>query len=462
MNASLPPTRILVIDDEANMRRVLEIMLARGGHDVLTAENGLEALALLEKQGIDLIISDMRMPGMDGLALLQRLREKGSAVPVIVVTAHGTIDSAVEAMRNGAVDYLLRPFDIDALELSIARILRDAQRNQQISYLREEIERDWGVLIGSGTAMERVREAVRQVAPTKAAVLITGETGTGKEIVARAVHGASPRKNNLFVPVNCAAIPRDILEAELFGYEKGAFTGATKERIGKFEMADGGTLFLDEVTEMPIELQAKLLRFLQDNTLERIGSNRSIQLDIRVVAASNRDPRAAIAQGLLREDLYYRLNVFPINLPPLRERVGDIGQLIDHFLVKHDAANQLGRLGGTTIEKMARYSWPGNVRELENLVERALILCGGEALEDRHFSLPVEATGARSIAPETADALSPAVEPMQAAVERLEALLISGALKTAGGNKAKAAALLDISERSLWYKLKKFMPNLDS
>ena len=458
MNDVLPSSRILIVDDEANMRRVLEIMLARGGHQVFTAENGVEALALLEKQGVDLIITDMRMPHMDGLGLLQRLRENGGEVPVIVVTAHGTIDSAVEAMRNGAVDYLLRPFDIEALELSIARILRSAQRDQQIHYLREEIERGWGTLVGAGPAMERVREAIRQVAPTKATVLITGETGTGKEMVARAVHAASPRKDNLFVPVNCAAIPRDILEAELFGYEKGAFTGATKERVGKFEMADGGTLFLDEITEMPIELQAKLLRFLQDNALERIGSNRSIQLDIRVVAASNRDPRAAIAAGLLREDLYYRLNVFPISLPSLRERASDIGQLIDHFLIKHGAAGQVGRFSDATMDRLGRYRWPGNVRELENHVERALILCGGLPIEERHFSLPMDTSDMHGTNALLVNSSESGIEKMQLAVERLEASLIAKALEATGDNKAKAAALLDISERSLWYKLKKQRP----
>jgi len=458
MNAPLAKTRILVVDDEANMRRVLEIMLARGGHEVLTAQDGAQALALLETQKADLVISDMRMPGMDGLTLLQRLREKGNATPVIMVTAHGTIDSAVEAMRDGAVDYLLRPFDIEALELSIARILREAQNARQIGYLREEIGRGWGTLVGSGKALDAVREAIFQVAPTKAAVLVTGETGTGKEMVARAVHEASPRRDYLFVPVNCAAIPRDILEAELFGYEKGAFTGASRERVGKFEMANNGTLFLDEITEMPIELQAKLLRFLQDNTLERIGSNRAIQLDIRVVAASNRDPREAIRQGMLREDLYYRLNVFPIALLPLRERRDDIAPLVAHFLLKHGALPRQGGVDAETLETLRAYRWPGNVRELENLVERALILCGGKALEARHFSLPQSEPGDRVAATESGPPASPVLEPLQPAVDRLEAALIAAALEQSRGNKAKAAALLEISERSLWYKLKKLLP----
>jgi two-component system response regulator AtoC len=294
--------RVLVVDDEAKMQRVLEIMLKRMGHDVVCAGNGHEALAALEQTPCDLIISDLRMPGMTGIELLQALRGQGNDVPVIIMTAYGTIESAVEAMKLGACEYIVRPFDVGALELTVNRVLTAGQIRRQNAFLRSEVDRGWGEFVGSSPAMQKIYESIRRVAPSKTTVLITGETGTGKELVARAIHRASPRADALFVPINCAAIPHDILESELFGYEKGAFTGAVKERIGKFEMADGGTLFLDELTEMPMTLQAKLLRVLQENEIERLGGNRRIPIDVRIIAATNRDPRQAIADDRLRED----------------------------------------------------------------------------------------------------------------------------------------------------------------
>jgi len=449
---------VLVVDDEAHMRRVLEIMLQKAGHTVFAAGNGMEALEILRDNAVDLIITDMRMPQMDGLTLLTRLRAEGMEVPVIVITAHGTIESAVEAMKFGAIDYILRPFDIEALELSIARVLGEANLARQNNYLREQLNHGWDAFIGTGKKMQSVYELIRQVAPTKAPVLITGETGTGKELAARAIHNASPRSGNLFVPINCAAIPADILEAELFGYEKGAFTGAVKDRIGKFELANEGTVFLDELAEMPLALQAKLLRFLQDNALERLGGNRTIQLDIRVIAATNRDPQKAIAEGKLREDLYYRLNVFPIQLPPLRERLEDLPQLISHFVSKH--GTRAASASDELIRHLQEYHWPGNVRELENVVERALILGGGAALRLEHFPLygkpgPVAeaqptASGARRDAAPTTS--------LGSAVEALETEMIVHALRQSNGSKPRAAALLEISERALWYKIKKYLP----
>ncbi len=449
---------VLVVDDEAHMRRVLDIMLRKAGHTVFAAANGVEALQILQDNAIDLIITDMRMPQMDGLTLLTRLRAEGREVPVIVITAHGTIESAVEAMKFGAIDYILRPFDIEALELSIARVLGEANLARQNSYLREQLNQGWDAFIGTGRKMQAVYELIRQVAPTKAPVLITGETGTGKELAARAIHNASSRRDNLFVPINCAAIPADILEAELFGYEKGAFTGAVKDRMGKFELANAGTVFLDELAEMPLALQAKLLRFLQDNALERLGGNRTIQLDIRVIAATNRDPQKAIAEGKLREDLYYRLNVFPIQLPPLRERIEDLPQLVSHFVAKH------GARAASASEELTRhlrdYHWPGNVRELENVVERALILGGGATLKLEHF--PLYGKTRASIEP-TSNFDAPRRDPepitaLAAAVDALETEMIVHALRQANGSKPKAAALLEISERALWYKIKKYLP----
>ncbi|WP_018608915.1 sigma-54-dependent transcriptional regulator [Uliginosibacterium gangwonense] len=449
----MPEHYILIVDDEPHMRRVLEIMLHQAGHQVHVAGNGLEALKILRTHAIDLVITDMRMPEMDGLELLVRMREDGMETPVIIITAHGSVESAVEAMKQGASDYLLRPFDIDALELVIARVLNTKEVARQNSFMREELNRGWDAFVGSSPAMQAVYELIRQVAPTKTSVMISGETGTGKELAARAIHNASPRHGKLFVPINCAAIPAEMLEAELFGHEKGAFTGAAKERIGKFELANEGTLFLDEITEMPMALQAKLLRVLQENTLERLGSNRSIPLDIRLIAATNRDPREAIRDNRLREDLYYRINVFSINLPPLRERKEDIAHLAMHFITKHGHRTQGVELGAGIVERLQAYDWPGNVRELENITERALVLSGNGPLKPAHFPLdPTPKTATPAPGP---DSPTP-IGPMAPVVEALEARMIFDALAQTGGSKPKAAALLDISERTLWYKLKKY------
>ena len=436
------------------MGRLLELMLHGMGHEVLSARNGVQALALFRENAVDLIITDLRMPEMDGLELLARLREQGSDVPVMVITAYGTIETAVTAMKHGACDYILRPFDLDALMLAIERALKGADVARQNAFLREEIERGWDAFVGTSKPMQAVYELIQQVGPSKASVLLIGETGTGKELAARAVHNASPRSGRLFVPINCAAIPADILESELFGYEKGAFTGAVKERIGKFELADGGTIFLDELTEMPMPLQAKLLRVLQENTVERLGGNRVLELDIRIIGATNRDPMQAVREGKLREDLYYRVNVFSIELPPLRERVEDIAGLVDHFIAKHGKAS--GHIGITAVAlaRLQRYSWPGNVRELENMVERAMIVSGGAELDEQHFLLGPKAQERTVRSDASADGAARMV-PLEQAVDELETRLIGEALALAEGNKAKAAAMLAISERKLWYKLKK-------
>jgi two-component system, NtrC family, response regulator AtoC len=450
--------QILVADDEPKMRRVLEIMLQKMGHRVLAAGNGVEALALFQANSVDLVITDLRMPEMDGIELLAALRAQASDVPVMVITAHGTIETAVAAMKHGACDYILRPFDIDVVELAVERVLNGAAVAQQNAFLRQEIERGWDAFVGTSEPMRAVYELIQRVGPSKASVLITGETGTGKELAARALHHASPRRDKLFVPINCAAIPADILESELFGYEKGAFTGAVKERVGKFELADGGTIFLDELTEMPLPLQAKLLRVLQENTIERLGGNRVIELDLRVIAATNRNPLESVRESTLREDLYYRVNVFSIELPPLRARTEDIAGLVEHFIVKHGHSTATTRLTPQALERLRDYDWPGNVRELENMVERALILSGGGTLDEQHFLLNPRAADNKP-RPATASAESQkAPPPLNQAVEDLEARLIDEALAQAEGNKAKAAALLDISERTLWYKLKKYRP----
>lgn len=440
---------VLVVDDEAKMQRVLEIMLKRMGHEVACAGNGEEAMQIMKSFPADLLISDLRMPGISGTELLRILREQGNEVPVIIMTAYGTIESAVEAMKLGACDYIIRPFDVDALELAINRILATGQMRQQNDFLRHEVEKGWGEFVGNSAPMQKVYDLIRQVAPGKTTVLITGETGTGKELVARAIHRASPRQSALFVPINCAAIPADILESELFGYVKGAFTGASKDRVGKFEMADGGTLFLDELTEMPLPLQAKLLRVLQENIIERLGSNRAIPIDVRIVAATNRDPRQAIGDGRLREDLYYRVNVFNIALPPLRERKDDIPALAASFLSSQNSTHGVSAAAMTCLQD---YSWPGNVRELQNVIERAAVLCRSGEIDVK--DLPQEMTAVKV----GVDASGPdafASLELNPAVEKLEESMIRAALSQAGNNKSKAARLLDISERTLWYKLKK-------
>jgi two-component system response regulator AtoC len=455
MNA-MHGARVLVVDDEPNARRMLEILLFKLGCEVRTAADGKVALELLRDSAVDLVVTDLNMPELDGLGLLTALRAEGNAVPVIVVTAYGTVESAVAAMKQGAFDYLIRPLDLDQVELVVRRALDRQRIVRENVFLRDEMDRGWEEFVGQSEGMRQVYELIRQVAPSRASVLAVGETGTGKELAARAVHRLSGR-SGLFVPINCAAIPAEILESELFGYAKGAFTGAHKDRVGKFELADGGTLFLDEITEMSPALQAKLLRVLQENTIDRLGCNRPIPVDIRIVAATNRAPREAVREGALREDVFYRLNVFGIQLPPLRERREDIPLLAAHFLEKYGI--QLGCGAGGLTEAagraLAAYAWPGNVRELENMMERAAVLSRGAPVETRHLPLEVAAPEP-SAAPGPAPVFAGGDLDLEKQVEALEKRLLAQALAEAGDNKAKAARLLKVSERTLWYKLKKY------
>jgi two-component system response regulator AtoC len=459
--------RVLIVDDEPKMQRILEIMLTKMGHKPLLAGNGREALDLVHTDSVDLVISDLQMPIMDGLELLKHLRGQGNDIPCIIITAYGTVETAVEAMKHGACDYIIRPFDVHAVELAITRALALKHIQQENAFLREEAGKGWGEFIGRSPAMSTVYEMIQQVAQSKTNVLIVGETGTGKELVARAVHQASPRCNALFVPVNCAAIPGDLLESEMFGYAKGAFTGAVKDKPGKFEIAQGGTLFLDEITEMNPTLQAKLLRVLQENVFERLGSNDPINMDVRIIAATNNDPMEAIRQQKLREDLYYRIQVFSIELPPLRERPEDISLLAGHFIQK--LAGKLGisspmGLAPDAIEHLQAYRWPGNVREMENVMERAMVLSRGQMIDICHFPREIvlaaeesaqhaQDDGTITDVAETDGLAGFALEP---AVERLERQFIASALQSSAGNKTKAARILEISERTLWYKLKKY------
>ena len=445
--------RILIVDDETRMRRVLEIMLGKMGYRTDGAANGREALQQIEQQLFDLIITDLRMPEMDGLALLHALHERGCEIPAIVVTAYGSVETAVDAMQHGASDYIIRPFDKQTVELAIKRALSFGQVQRQNRYLRDELDAGWADFIGNSAPMRALYATIQQVAPTGSTVLITGATGTGKELVARAIHQAS-NQEGLFVPLNCAAVPESMLESELFGHVRGAFTGAERDHAGQFEAADGGTLFLDEITEMPVHLQPKLLRALQEKRTERLGSNQAVDIDARIIAASNREPREAIDAGRLREDLYYRLNVFHIALPPLCERREDIPLLARHFAEKTAASSGLGEAGVSPAaqQQLLDYHWPGNVRELSNVIERAVILAQGSVIEPTHLPVELSATAPPgSTLPPSTDNLA---LPQQ--VETLERGLILAALERSAGNMAAAARLLHISERSLWYKVKKY------
>ncbi len=457
--------RILVVDDEPKMRRLLEIMLTQMGYSVFMAEDGEDALTFLTEQDVDLVITDLKMPRKNGLELLRELREQNDDVAVILVTAYGTVETAVEAMKFGASDYIVRPFELEDIEATIKRALKLSQVQRENRYLKQQVDKGWGGFIGHSPAMQQVYTLIQQVARTKTSVMIQGETGTGKELVARAIHRASPRADQLFVSINCAAIPADILESELFGHSKGAFTGASKDRVGKFELAAGGTLFLDEITEMDFNLQAKLLRVLQERRLERVGSNRSIDVDLRVIAASNRNPKQAIAEQKLREDLFYRLNVFSIELPPLRNRDEDIILLATHFIQKYTAEFGFAFKGLEPDAEtcLLHYAWPGNVRELENMMERAVVLSGNQAISVEHLPPEISMNVQESAegGPHLETSVESSFEDMALIpkVEQLEKQLIQQALAKTGDNKAKAAQLLQISERSLWYKLKKYQDN---
>ena len=449
--------RILVVDDEDKMRRLLELALTGLGHLVVKAGDGEEALERGAEAPFDLVLTDLRMPRLDGLGLLRSLRERGDTTPVVVLTAHGSVESAVEAMKLGAVDYLIRPFEMATLELTVARALSMHQVQRENLFLRDEVQRGWGEFIGQGPAMQALYQLIRQVAPARSSVFVVGETGTGKELIARAIHHESGR-GGLFVPINCAAIPAELLESELFGHRKGAFTGADRDRMGRFEVASGGTLFLDEITEMPLALQSKLLRVLQDGRVERLGGHTPIEVDLRVLAATNRDPQQAVAAGQLRADLYYRLNVVRVDAPPLRERREDVPLLAGHFLERY--SRELGRappaLGPDALDQLGSYAWPGNVRELENMMERAVVLARGNRIDAA--DLPREVCASR---PDTTPAAAAMADPMtnlslQPQIEALELRLIQAALQRSGDNKSVAARLLEISERSLWYKLKKY------
>ena len=450
---------ILVVEDDEALRDALLITLEAAGHHPSGADGGPAALALIEKQNFQMVVSDLRMSPMDGLQLLGEIRTRKPGLPVLLMTAFGDVDKAVAAMRGGACDFMLKPFEPKALLDQIER------------YAVPPVAE--GVIASDQRTREIMLLAAR-VARTDATVLLTGESGTGKEVFARYIHDQSQRAKGPFVAINCAAIPDNLLEATLFGHEKGAFTGAQSAQAGKFEQADGGTLLLDEISEMPLGLQAKLLRVLQEREVERVGGKKPVPVDIRVVATSNRNMAAEAAAGRFREDLYYRLNVFPLAIPALRERPGDIVPLARHFLAMHGARlGRTARVGATAAAKLAAHTWPGNVRELENVMQRALILAPGDTIEADHLLLPNEVSGQQiqtmvapvpafaAVLPASTFAVAetpqvPVATGVPANMKDLERQHILETLAKVGGSRKKAIELLGISERTLRYKLKQY------
>jgi two-component system response regulator AtoC len=451
--------QILVVDDEPNLRRVLSAQLARDGYEVLTAEDGEAGLELLREHHVDLIITDLRMPKVDGMELLRQALTMDPDLPVVMITAHGTVDTAVEALKLGAFDYVTKPFDQAEVRTIVrkalaTRELADRDASHDPAAVSETFR--FGI-IGRSPAIQDVCAVLDRVADTPTTVLITGESGTGKEVVARAVHENSSRRDRPFIKVNCAAIPRDLMESELFGYERGAFTGAVGSKPGRFELANQGTLFLDEIGSIPVEMQVKLLRALQESEFERVGGVKTLRVDVRVVAATNSDLKKEIEKGTFRDDLYYRLNVVPIQLPPLRDRGGDIPLLVRHFIAKFNARlkKSIQGIQPDAAARLEAYTWPGNIRELENVVERAVLFCDDTEL--RSIDLPAELrdeAGAARLPTPTGGTPDGLKEQVKAAMSRLEREIIVKALDQTRGNVTHAARLLKISRKGLQLKMK--------
>jgi len=447
--------KILIVDDEPEMRIAITEALKREGYQTEAAENGPDALFRLEGEAYDLVISDVKMPKMSGQDLLREIKNQWPNTQVIMMTAYGTIDNAVESMKQGAFDYLLKPFSIEILAGTVNRafLSEPASASAPPPKTATPKLKDNGAreIITQNKAMLEMVKFVENIAYSKSTVLISGETGTGKEMVARYIHLCSPRADQPFLAVNCAALPEGLLESELFGHEKGAFTGAIAKKDGKFELAHKGTLLLDEVTELTPPLQAKLLRVLQEHEIDKVGGREPIPIDVRVIATTNRDPKQLIEEGKFREDLYYRLNVIPIKLPPLRERMEDLPMLADHFMNKHGRENSknIASIAPETLTLLSKYQWRGNVRELENIIERAVLICQGDAIEPAHLFMDESET-----APATGNAN--ALGNFRGTLHEMERELIFKTLEETGNNKTKAAEVLGISIRTLRNKLNEY------
>jgi two-component system NtrC family response regulator len=447
--------QILIADDEKVQREMLAGFLNKQGYKTVAVEDGAEALDRYSSGSFDLVLTDFRMPGMDGFTLLPELKRRNPEAVVVMMTAFGTVNTAVAAMKEGAYDYLTKPIDLEELLLLIQRVEKEIALIRENRQLKEELREKFRIdfIITASGKMEEALNLVARVAPSQATVLILGESGTGKELFARAIHYAGPRAGKPLVKVNCAALPENLLESELFGHEKGAFTGAVARRVGRFEQADEGSIFLDEIGDLSPALQSKLLRVLQEKEIERVGSNQTIKIDVRVIAATNRNLEEAIRKGAFREDLYYRLNVVTLSLPPLRERKEDVPILIDHFLKKYSRENKKEVFSLTKEAKdlLLHYDYPGNVRELENIMERAVVLSRGETLTSQ--DLPLNLRESKS---ETAPEKSREGGSLPETLETLERQLIQSALERSGGIQTRAAEELGINERVLRYKMKKY------
>ena len=438
---------ILVVEDEEKLRRVIELQLKTAGYEVEQAGAAEDALKLADRA--DVILTDLRLPGQSGLELLTELRSQDYRTPVIVMTAFGSIETAVEAMKAGAVDFLPKPFSLDHLMTVIEKALELKNLRNENRELRAELSQryEFDNIVGRSDSMREIFATIDRVAPTRATVLLCGESGVGKDMIARAIHHHSPRSDRPFVKINCTALPENLMESELFGYEKGAFTGANTTKPGKFEQADTGTVFLDEIGDVPGSIQVKLLRILQEREFERLGSNKTRHIDVRVLAATNVDLRAALEQGTFREDLYYRLNVLPINIPPLRDRKEDIPFLANHFIRKFqkDLGSPVESISEGAMERLLGYHWPGNVRELENVIERSMVLGSGKVLEAADVKL--------DLAPKGRAAAVDSFLPESMTLDQFEQSIIKEALHRANGNKSQAARLLGLTRNALRYRL---------
>jgi DNA-binding NtrC family response regulator len=450
MKRPMEKSKILVVDDEANARTALAEILKQEGYGVETAADGFKALAKFAEFEPDLVLTDLKMPGMDGVELLRKVKEHDAETPVVVMTAFGAVETAVSAMRDGAADYLTKPLNTDELLIVLERALESLKLRRETAELRGQLRERYSFdnIIGSSPEMQRVFKTVAQIAPSRATVLLTGDSGTGKELVAAAIHQHSPRAPGPFIRLHCAALAETLLESELFGHERGAYTGADRKREGRFEQANGGTLFLDEIGEIPLSIQVKLLRVLQEREFERVGGNQTLRVDVRVIAATNRDLKEMVAAGRFREDLFYRLNVINLHLPSLRQRPSDIPALAAHFLKRYAEENgkSVRTISDRALMQLANYAWPGNVRELENVIERAVVLAEGEAIEPEH--LPSEFA--------VASRRSGILAIPGATMDELERYAILQTLESVGGSTTKAAEILGISVRKIQYKLQEY------
>jgi DNA-binding NtrC family response regulator len=446
---------ILIVEDEAKMQRLLQLSLAEDGFVALTASDAEAGLNLMRQEKVDLVLTDLRLPGMNGLEFLQGVRRINAAVPVVVMTAFGTVETAVEAMKSGASDYILKPFPMEEIKLIIRKELDVRSLREENRTLREALGKryEFANIVARSPKMQEVLATMVRVAPTNSTVLLGGESGTGKDLIARAIHQHSRRASGPFVKINSTAIPENLLESELFGYERGAFTGAVNSKPGKFELADRGTIFLDEIGDVPPSIQVKLLRVLQEREFERLGGTKTLKVDVRLIAATNRDLRAALEEGTFREDLYYRLNVVPISIPPLREHKEDIPDLVEHFISRfgQDSAKEIRGITPAAMRMLIDYHWPGNVRELENIIERAVAFSDGPLIDAPDIRLDLspsvgqtEAAGSDSAGP---------FPPPGTSLERFEDEIIREALHRAHGNKSQAARLLGLSRNAFRYRL---------